>query len=116
MRVDWEQIQTTLESMLEQMFTEKLEESKLSFEATVMRAVQTSTKATMEYTDSVITTKYDAIDAKLAQLLGNNAPRPQQQATPPPSAASALVSLHTNLTDGNRKLPASSTHDGHGET
>ena len=83
MRAEREQMQTTLENMLEQMVTVKLEEAKLSFEATVMRAVQTSAKATMEYTDSVITAKYDAIDAKLAQLLGNNAPRPQQQATPP---------------------------------
>ena len=64
------------------MVTVKLEESKLSFEATVMRAVQTSAKATMEYTDIVITAKYDAIDTKLSQLLGNNAPRPQTQATP----------------------------------
>ena len=111
MRAEREQMQTTLENMLEQMVTVKLEEAKLSFEATVMRAVQTSAKATMEYTDSVITAKYDAIDAKLAQLLGNNAPRPQQQATPPPSAALALASLHTNLTDGNRKRPASPTHD-----
>jgi hypothetical protein len=65
----------------------------------------------MEYTDSVITAKYDAIDAKLSQLLGNNAPHPQQQANPPPSAASALASLRTNLNDGNRNRPASPTHD-----
>ena len=64
-------MQSNLEKSLAAMVTAQIEESHKRFEQTVMNAVTTSAKVSMEYADTVVSSQYSSIDAKLNHLLNS---------------------------------------------